>query len=96
LQLVVAVLSMSDSSLDELMRRASERAKQAAGGPSALARALSESGDKASPQAVSKWHRVPAERVLEVEKLSGVSRYELRPDVYGPAPAADHQSGAAA
>lgn len=31
--------------------------------------------------------RVPAERVLEVERVTGVSRHELRPDLY-PAPTA--------
>lgn len=37
-----------------------------------------------TPQAVSAWRRVrvPAERVLEVERVSGVSRHELRPDIY--------------
>jgi DNA-binding transcriptional regulator YdaS (Cro superfamily) len=29
--------------------------------------------------------RVPAERVLEVERFTGISRHELRPDIYGPA-----------
>lgn len=37
-------------------------------------------------QAVSKWQRVPPERVLEVERLTGVSRYDLRPDIYGKRP----------
>lgn len=32
--------------------------------------------------AVSQWKRVPAERVLDVERLSGVSRSILRPDLY--------------
>jgi DNA-binding transcriptional regulator YdaS (Cro superfamily) len=32
------------------------------------------------------WTAVPAERVLEIERLTGVSRHELRPDVFGPAP----------
>jgi DNA-binding transcriptional regulator YdaS (Cro superfamily)/DNA-binding XRE family transcriptional regulator len=36
-------------------------------------------------QAVSQWPRVPPERCLDIERLSGVSRHELRPDVYGPA-----------
>ena len=40
-------------------------------------------------QAISQWTRwqkVPPKRVLALEALSGVSRYELRPDIYGPAP----------
>lgn len=37
-------------------------------------------------QAVCKWRRVPAERVLEVERITGVSRYSLRPDIYGSEP----------
>ncbi|SEC00799.1 DNA-binding transcriptional regulator YdaS, prophage-encoded, Cro superfamily [Pseudomonas mohnii] len=56
------------------------RAAKAAGGQSALARLL-----KVTPQAVQKMcasGRVPAERVLEIEKATGVSRHELRPDLY--------------
>ncbi len=32
--------------------------------------------------AVSQWKRVPAERVLDVEKITGVPRHLLRPDLY--------------
>ena len=37
---------------------------------------------------VLRWEegRVPAERVLEVERVTGIDRHELRPDLY-PAPA---------
>lgn len=35
-----------------------------------------------SRAAVALWHRVPAERVLQVEKITGVPRHLLRPDVY--------------
>jgi DNA-binding transcriptional regulator YdaS (Cro superfamily) len=28
------------------------------------------------------WQRVPAERVLQIEKLTGISRHEMRPDLY--------------
>jgi Bacterial toxin YdaS len=35
-------------------------------------------------QAVSGWGRCPAERVLQVERASGVSREWLRPDLYQP------------
>lgn len=55
-----------------------EQAKKAAGGPSKLAEAL---GDLSS-QAVSQWKRVPAERVIAVEKITGIPRHELRPDLY--------------
>jgi len=57
-----------------------------AGGASVVARACG-----VSPQAVQQWRtsdRIPAERVLTVEKLVNgqVSRYEIRPDVYGDKP----------
>lgn len=40
-----------------------------------------------SPQAVHKWSSgVPAGRVLLVEEITGVSRYVLRPDIFGSAP----------
>ena len=43
-----------------------------------------------SSQAVSQWQRVPVERVLDVERLTGISRHKLRPDIYGaPAEAAE-------
>ena len=35
-----------------------------------------------TPGAVSQWRRVPAERVLEVERITGVSRHDIRPDIY--------------
>jgi DNA-binding transcriptional regulator YdaS (Cro superfamily) len=39
-----------------------------------------------TPQAVAKWGYVPAARCLDVERLTGVSRHKLRPDIYGPEP----------
>jgi len=38
-----------------------------------------------TPQAIQRMcasGRVPAERVLQIEKATGVSRHELRPDLY--------------
>ncbi|MFB9952069.1 transcriptional regulator [Rhizobium puerariae] len=64
------------------MENSCEIAKEKAGGPAALAKALG----GVSSQAVSQWKKVPAERVLDVERLTGVSRHELRPDVFGAAP----------
>src|SRR5579883_7076 len=60
-----------------------ERAILEAGGVAALARAIN-----VTPQAVSQWDRVPAERAIAVEKATEgrISRHELRPDLY-PAPA---------
>lgn len=61
------------------------KAVKAVGSQSALARILG-----CSPQAVQKMcatGRVPAERVLDIEKASGVSRHDLRPDIY-PKPSA--------
>lgn len=37
-----------------------------------------------SAQAIWQWQRVPAERVLDVERVTGVARSKLRPDLYPP------------
>lgn len=54
-----------------------ERAKEGAGGQAELAKAIG-----VSAQAISQWDEVPPLRVLSVERASGVSRHELRPDLY--------------
>jgi len=61
-----------------------EQAIETSGGLSDFARKVG-----VSPQVVCNWKargRVPAERVLDVESATGVTRYELRPDIFGPAP----------
>jgi len=50
---------------------------EAAGGVSELARRVG-----ISQPSVSNWDKVPAERVLAVESTTGVSRVQLRPDLY--------------
>jgi DNA-binding transcriptional regulator YdaS (Cro superfamily) len=47
--------------------------------PSRLAKEL-----RITHGAVFQWDRVPAERVLEVERVTGIPREELRPDLYPP------------
>lgn len=32
--------------------------------------------------AVSRWEQVPASRVVAVSKITGISRHQLRPDIY--------------
>lgn len=66
----------ADASLQAL-----ERAVELAGGQSALARAIGKSQSHI-------WHwlkvakRVPAEAAVAIEKATGVTRQELRPDLY--------------
>ena len=48
-----------------------------AGGVTNLARLLG-----ISKAAVSAWPLVPARRVLQVEDITGISRSQLRPDLY--------------
>lgn len=45
---------------------------------------------KVNRSTVLRWEegRVPAERVLEIERATGVSRQSLRPDIYPPSEAA--------
>src|SRR5450830_201191 len=51
---------------------------RAAGGVGELARQIG-----ISQQSVSNWIRIPAERVISVETVTGVDRAVLRPDLYG-------------
>jgi len=60
---------MRDPGLDEAIR--------AAGGVGALARKIG-----IAQPSVSNWGRVPAERVLLVEAVTGIDRGMLRPDLY--------------
>jgi DNA-binding transcriptional regulator YdaS (Cro superfamily) len=34
--------------------------------------------------AISQWTRIPVMRVLKIERLTGIPRHELRPDIYPP------------
>ena len=66
------------------MEEALEKAKKLAGGNSGLSTAIG----GVTPQAISQWVRVPVGRVLDVERITGIPRHELRPDIY-PAPQSD-------
>lgn len=63
-----------------------KKAIEEAGGVAGLARHLG-----VTTQAISQWDQVPPRRVIAVEEATGgkVSRYELRPDIYGLAPEKD-------
>jgi len=63
---------MTDRGLQEAIR--------AVGGVTELARRIG-----ISQPSVSNWTRIPAERVLAVESVSGIGRAILRPDLYGEA-----------
>lgn len=66
---------MSTTTLSALQEAVSE-----AGGQTALARAIGKTQGH-----ISQWLRreyVPAEEVLKIEAATGVSRHELRPDIY--------------
>jgi len=50
-----------------------------------------------APQVLSNWRRrgqVPADKVLIVEAVTGISRHRIRPDIFGPAPASQKVSAA--
>ena len=61
---------MRDPGLDQAIR--------VAGGVGALARKIG-----ISQPSLSNWSRIPAERVVSVEGLTGIDRAVLRPDLYG-------------
>jgi len=54
-----------------------EKAIKAKGSRGKLAKAIG-----LSRAAVYKWQRIPAERVVDVEKATGIPREKLRPDLH--------------
>lgn len=60
------------------MQKIIKEAADKVGGIVAMSKALG-----LSRGAVSQWDCVPLKRVVDVEKLTGVSRELLRPDVFG-------------
>ena len=67
---------------NDTMDQGLQEAIRAVGGVTELARRIG-----ISQPSVSNWSRVPAERVLTVEAVTGVARAVLRPDLYGEAKA---------
>lgn len=64
------------------MTLAINEAVKKAGGRSAVAKALG-----VTPEAVRQWitRKIPAERAVDLERISGVHRSHLRPDLWGKA-----------
>jgi len=61
-------------------RRMVKKVHKAARGSTALAIQLG-----LTKQAIDKWKKLPPVLCLAVELISGISRYELRADIYGSA-----------
>ena len=84
-QAVLLQLKKSNAILTGMNTTPIQQAVKVAGSQSALAKAVN-----AAPQFVSQWvtgrRPVPPKFALTIEKATGVSRHELRPDVFGPAP----------
>lgn len=57
-----------------------QKAVAAAGNMSELARRLN-----IAPQSIQQWTVIPAKRLVDVERVTGIPRAELRPDLFGPA-----------
>lgn len=78
-------VAISNTICDDLGMDALNTAIDRSGGVSQLAAKLG-----VRQNVVSNWRgrgKVAADRVLDVEAATGVSRHDLRPDIFGPAPA---------
>lgn len=64
------------------------------GGQTALARLLGLKSQGTVGHWIAGTVRIPAERAVEVERLTGVSRSELRPDLYPPEPSREFGNNA--
>jgi DNA-binding transcriptional regulator YdaS (Cro superfamily) len=65
--------------LETAKLEAVKRAVEAAGG----ARRVAEECE-ITPEAVYMWKQCPSDRIGVIERLSGVPRHELRPDIFDP------------
>jgi DNA-binding transcriptional regulator YdaS (Cro superfamily) len=63
------------------MENGLKMAIKAAGGTRRLAALLG-----ISPAAIAQWNRIPAERIIQIERTTGVPRNLLRPDLYRESP----------
>ncbi len=73
-----------------MRKTALQHAIDKAGGKTALGRAIAQRMALRKPVsrvAIYEWgERVPAKYCLAIEAVTGVTRYELRPDIFGTAP----------
>ena len=60
-----------------------QRVIESVGGITALARRL-----QVPVSSIACWRDIPPRHVLAIESETGISRHELRPDVFGPKPEA--------
>jgi DNA-binding transcriptional regulator YdaS (Cro superfamily) len=60
-----------------------KRVIQAVGSKAELAKALN-----ISRSAITQWRNIPVNRVVELERITGIPRHELRPDIFGQGAAA--------
>jgi len=58
-----------------------KQAAEKAGGVVALARELG-----IEHPSLHSWKKVPASRVLDMERITGISRHDIRPDIFGEKP----------
>jgi hypothetical protein len=67
------------------MEEALQKAIDLIGGPAAVGKLFD---PQISGPAVSQWEKAPANRVLVIEAATNgqVTRHDLRPDIFGPAP----------
>lgn len=77
---------MPEDDLRPVEEVAYEEAIRIAGGPVALGRELG-----ITSQAISRRKTAPAKRVPDIERITGVSRHRLCPELFGPEPSANHQ-----
>lgn len=70
---------LTEATTDGAMLPVLKKAAQRAGGVTALAKSLG-----LSRAAIYRWRkRIPAERLVDIEAATGITRKELRPDLYG-------------
>lgn len=64
------------------MSEAIRKILEPVGGNTGLAKRLRLRGHKITPQAISQWEQIPAERAKEIAEATDIPLHDLRPDLW--------------
>lgn len=85
-QIFLLTVTKKSVALRIMNNEALKRAIEAAGGQTSLAKLIGTTQSHVWYWLEKSKRGVPSEHVLDIERATKISRHDLRPDIFGPAP----------